>query len=153
MTTPTYYTWDELTMIYSGEEERQIDPLETELAGHDVYCGLPANATDIPPLEVKEGFNIVWNGEEWEYQEWPGTIHEQEPTELDLAIIALGEAHAALDATDYRALKYVDGDYTEEEYAVYRAEREALREAVREAQRRVDELSGENNEENKEEIG
>lgn len=37
--------------------------------------------------------------------------------------------------TDYRALKYADGCYTEEEYAPYKAEREAWREQIREIEK------------------
>lgn len=41
----------------------------------------------------------------------------------------------ALKNTDYRALKYADGCYTEEEYAPYKAEREAWREQIREIEK------------------
>jgi hypothetical protein len=35
-----------------------------------------------------------------------------------------------LNATDYKALKYAEGLYTEEEYAQTKAERQALREQI-----------------------
>ena len=105
-----------------------------------MYCGLPQNATYKKPLAEKEGFNVVWNDSAWEYQEIPQPEPEPEPTELDLARQAYYDAQAALAATDYRTLKYVDGEYTEEEYAVYRAERAQLRQAVRDAEAHMKEL-------------
>lgn len=44
----------------------------------------------------------------------------------------LNEAIAELAATDYYALKYVDGELNEEEYASIRERRARLRERVRE---------------------
>lgn len=64
-----YYIWDTETHKYIGEYESQIDPLETEKAGHTVYCGLPTNGTYDKPLTHKENCEIVWNGNEWAYQE------------------------------------------------------------------------------------
>jgi len=60
-----------------------LETREVALYGYDehgVYCGsfgylwvegtgLAANSTLIEPIEQKEGFAIVWNGEAWEYQE------------------------------------------------------------------------------------
>lgn len=36
-----------------------------------------------------------------------------------------------LEQTDYQPLKYIDGEYTEEEYAVLKAQRQAWREEIR----------------------
>ena len=36
-----------------------------------------------------------------------------------------------LQETDYQPLKYIDGEYTEEEYAVLKAQRQAWREEIR----------------------
>lgn len=141
MTTKSvFYTYDEQTKKYTGEHNAQIDPLESKIAGKTVYCGLPNNATYKKPLAEKDGFDVVWNDSAWEYQEKPQPQANPEPTELDLARQAYYDAQAALAATDYRALKYVDGEYTEEEYAVYRAERAQLRQAVRDAEAHMKEL-------------
>lgn len=144
MAAPTIYCWDESTNKYFYSMEAQIDPLETEQTGKDVYCGLPVNGTYEKPLKEKEGFDVVWNGKEWEYKEQEKTPEQQihEPTELEKAYQELWNAQTNLSATDYRTLKYVEGLYTDEEYAVYKAQREELRQAVRDAQSKVDELEG-----------
>ena len=70
------YRYDYETSLYVGTQERQLDPVETANTGQEVYL-MPANCTTIEPLEEKEGFNIKWNGTEWEYVEIP---KEEEPT-------------------------------------------------------------------------
>lgn len=55
-------------------------------------------------------------------------VDAPEPTACD----RLNEAMAELAATDYYALKYVDGELREEEYASIRDERARLRQRVRE---------------------
>ena len=65
---------------------------------------IPANCTELKPLEKKEGFNVVWNGTTWEYVEIP-----QEPIEPELTAEELQEqARQALDA-EY-AVKFADKD-------------------------------------------
>lgn len=137
------YKYNETTKRYEGEIERQIDPLESQKQGQPVYL-MPSCATEIPPLEPKDGFNIVWGGENWVYEEEPKDEPEPEPepTELELAYQAYYDAQNALATTDYRALKYIDGEYTDEEYETYKQERAVLRQAVRNAQERIDELEG-----------
>lgn len=55
---------------------------------------VPANCTELKPLEEKEGFNVAWNGTSWEYVEIP-----QEPIEPKLTAEELQEqARQALDA-------------------------------------------------------
>ena len=61
-----FYTEDTKEFIF--EEDAFIDPLETELAGHDIFM-LSANATFVEPPSKKDGYAIVWNGENWEYIE------------------------------------------------------------------------------------
>lgn len=136
------YFWNIEDMKYEGSRPRQIDPLESANAGHIVYCGIPQNATEVVPPEEKEGFDIVWNGESWEYQEQNPVEPEPEPTELELAYQAYYEALQALAATDYKALKYVDGEYTDEEYEPYKQERAVLRQAVRDAEQHIKDLEG-----------
>ena len=60
-----YYTYDDETkeFLFSGEAE--LDPLETENQGKNIYL-LPANSTFDEPLKPKEGFAVVYN-DGWEY--------------------------------------------------------------------------------------
>ena len=48
--------------------------------------------------------------------------------------------HTLLARTDYRALKYAEGYYTEEEYAPYKAERQALRDRINALEEQLAEL-------------
>lgn len=70
---------------YEGEVTCQIDPLESEIAGKEIYL-LPADCTYEVPPEAKEGFVIVWNGDAWEYkeQEKPKEEEPYVPTEDEL---------------------------------------------------------------------
>lgn len=72
------YQYDSETKKYIGEIERQIDPLESQAQGVDVWL-MPANSTDIVPPEAKDGYDIVFNGTGWEYKEIP---KEPEPEPL-----------------------------------------------------------------------
>lgn len=64
------YRYNPDTKIYEGTQPCQRDPVASAKAGKDVYL-LPGDCTYIVPPEAKEGYNIVWTGEEWEYQEIP----------------------------------------------------------------------------------
>ena len=66
---------------YAGQQECQIDPLESKKQGHPVYL-LPADCTWAEPLNEKEGYKIKWNGNEWEYELIP-IEPEPEPPTLD----------------------------------------------------------------------
>jgi hypothetical protein len=59
------YFYNEETNELLFEQEAFIDPLETELAGHDIFM-LSANATFIEPPAKRDGYAIVWNGEAWD---------------------------------------------------------------------------------------
>lgn len=72
------YQYDSETKKYIGEIDRQIDPLESQEQGIDVWL-MPANSTDIVPPEAKDGYDIVFNGTDWEYKEIP---KEPEPEPL-----------------------------------------------------------------------
>ena len=44
---------------------------------------IPAGCTETAPyIEPKDGYDIIWNGTEWEYQEIPKEPEPPEPTEL-----------------------------------------------------------------------
>lgn len=62
------YSYDSVSKRYIGEVNCQLDPLETQTKGEEVWL-LPANCTWEAPLEHKDGYDVVWNGNEWEYQE------------------------------------------------------------------------------------
>lgn len=62
------YKYDELTKEYTGVETAQINPLETELQGKEVWL-LPANATFDMPLIVKDGYAQVYINGVWNYVE------------------------------------------------------------------------------------
>lgn len=72
------YRYDE-NKYYAGTQDCQLDPLETELAGLDVWL-LPANCTWKEPLNEKEGYKIKWNGNEWEYELIPIEPEPEPPT-------------------------------------------------------------------------
>lgn len=75
---PIAYSYDADTKIYNGEIERQLDPLESEKAGYEIWL-MPANSTDVPPLEPMEGYNIVWEDGFWSYIEIPQPPAPPEP--------------------------------------------------------------------------
>lgn len=56
------YKYDEKG-LFVGTEETELDPLESEIQGKDIYL-LPPNATFSEP-EKREGFAPVWDGEKW----------------------------------------------------------------------------------------
>lgn len=77
------YSYDKVTKQYIGTRECQLDPLESKNAGHNIWL-LPANSTFTTPPINKEGFNIIWNGIDWEYEEIyvepePEPVVEPEP--------------------------------------------------------------------------
>ena len=64
---------------YAGQQDCQIDPLESKKQEHPVYL-LPANCTWTEPLTEKEGYKIKWNGNEWEYELIPVPPEPEPPT-------------------------------------------------------------------------
>lgn len=60
------YKFDEKG-LFVGVDETELDPLESELQGKEIYL-LPPNATFDAP-EQKAGFAPVWDGEKWEQVE------------------------------------------------------------------------------------
>lgn len=121
---PKAYQYNEETKKYEGEVDRQLDPLETEIAGYDIWL-LPANSTDVMPLEPKEGFDIVWNGTAWEYQETPQPEPEPEPTQEQKEQFIRSIRDAYLMRWDFSQLR--DAPFTEEEKNVLAEYRQYLR--------------------------
>ena len=81
------YRFNPDTLIFEGEQERQIDPVASRKAGKNIYL-MPANCTDVEPPASKDGFDIVfvdgkWNYKEQEKEEEPSQPEPYEPTTED----------------------------------------------------------------------
>ena len=114
------YGYDSESKKYTGEVNCQIDPLESELAGHTIYLH-PANSTDLEPLEPKEGFDVVYDEEthSWNYVETPKEpeVEPYVPSELEQLQSQLWQTKDKLDKSDYINEKINDAQNwgTEEE--------------------------------------
>lgn len=111
------YSFDQKSHKFTGAKECQRDPLESHAQGHDVWL-LPANCTFTEPLPEKNGFDRVWNGTEWEYQE---IVPEPEPepyvpTEKEKLEMELAQTERALRDLDYIGVKIATGRATVDEY-------------------------------------
>ena len=100
------YRYDQEKKTFQQSEEMLKDPLESELQGKDIWL-LPANCTLIEPPEAKEGFDIVWSGDAWEYkeQEKPKEEEPYVPTEKEKMQREIWELKEKLSETDYKILK------------------------------------------------
>ena len=83
---------------YIGKVECQIDPVTSELEGKNVYL-TPGHATLIPPLESKEGFDVLFSEEnnEWFYEEF-------KPSREELANIKLEEIRNTIEFKNVESL-------------------------------------------------
>lgn len=100
------YRYDQEKKKFMHSEEMHKDPLETKLQGKDIWL-LPADCTLIEPPEAKEGFDIIFNGESWEYkeQEKPKAAEPYVPTEKEKTQQEIWQLKAKLNETDYKVLK------------------------------------------------
>lgn len=100
------YRYNSENKKYEGEATCQIDPLESKIAGKEIYL-LPADCTYEVPPEEKEGFDIVWNGDAWEYkeQEKPKEEEPYVPTEKEKTQEEIWRLKEKLSKTDYKILK------------------------------------------------
>lgn len=131
------YKYDYITKIYTYEDNCQLDPLESELAGKDIYL-LPAFATYEKPLKPKEGFNVVFNENEnkWEYIEIPKEKREDELkkefedslTEEQKINIKISKLQSQLYSTDWYVTRY--SETGKEIPQNIRDERESLRNEI-----------------------
>lgn len=89
---------------------------------------LPANTTELPPNEEKEGFYQVFNGQEWAFCPNPVCAPLPPPEEKDPLSEQRAGALAALIESDRVLLRcYEDGLLVPSEWAAYRRElREVL---------------------------
>lgn len=60
-------------------------------------------------------------------------------TKSELAQIEIDKLKYQLAETDYRAIKYAEGQYTEEEYAPYKAQRQAWRDEINKLEKSIGE--------------
>ena len=100
------YKYDE-NKYYAGQQECQIDPLESKKQGHPVYL-LPANCTWQEPLNEKEGYKIKWNGEAWEYEEIPVPPEPEPPTLEEVKEQKINELKGVRDAKEMEPVLYAE---------------------------------------------
>lgn len=143
MTAPKAYMWNDTTFNFEAEVDRQLDPLESKIVGHDVYL-MPGNSTLTPPPEEKEGFDRHWNkdNEEWEYVEKKKDPEPEPyvPTELDLKRQELWETEQWLRDHDYIGIKIATGRAAIEDYADEIAEMNVKAKAVEDLKLEIKEL-------------
>ena len=135
------YQYHSETKKYIGEIDRQIDPLESQAQGREIYL-MPADSTDIVPPEAKDGYDIVFNGAGWEYKEIekPAEPEPYVPTELEKKQQELWETEQKLRKLDYIGVKIATGRATIEEYADEIAEMSRLADKVNELRAEIKEL-------------
>lgn len=122
------YSYDDKFM-YIGVQMCQRDPIASAKAGKEIYL-LPAQCTHAVPPEPKDGYNIVWGGEAWEYQEIPA---EPEPETPEPHVPTTEEKIAQLDSQYEQDKKTLQGYYLDfmiagdaEDMEAIKAELEAL---------------------------
>lgn len=126
------YQYDSKNKKFECEVACQLDPLETAAAGFDVWL-LPANSTFKEPLPEKEGFDVVFNGSDWEYKEQPKPTP---PTPEEEKQARIYELKQQLNATDYKIIKCSEcslaGLDLPYDVAALHAERQAIRDEINE---------------------
>lgn len=118
------YMYDEETKEYAGNVDCQLDPLESEIAGKEIWL-LPANSTWNNPLEPKEGFKVKFLEGAWQYEAIPEPEPEPEPTEEQKQAQVRFVRNQYLQSTDFTQL--ADAPLTAEEREQYKAYRTYLR--------------------------
>ena len=83
---------------------------------------------------IPEGFEEAFQPEKYRYEN--GEILEDPdftpPVDNTALLNQIEELKSGIAATDYKALKYMEGWLTEEEYAPVKAQRQALRDQINE---------------------
>lgn len=69
--------------------------------------------------------------------------------EIEIKKERIKELKNLLAATDYRAIKYAEGQYTKTEYAPYKEQRQAYRDEINQLEKELDELNKPLSEEDK----
>lgn len=129
------YKYSIETKKYIGEINCQKDPIASQRAGEDVWL-LPANSTLEEPLAEKEGFDVVWNNDQWEYREIPQPEPEPEPTPEEIKERRIAELKSQLDSTDYKIIKCSEyqlaGVELPYDVVALHAQRQAIRDEINE---------------------
>lgn len=123
------YKYDSETKRYAGTVNCQLDPLETRAQGHDVWL-LPGDATWEEPLPEKEGYYVVWDGDDWQYEKIPEPPVPPEPTEDEMKAKVRAVRDGYLAYWDFTQL--IDAPFTEDEKEKYREYRQYLRDYTKE---------------------
>lgn len=128
---------------YTGEINRQLDPLTSEIEGHPVYL-TPGDSTLVKPPKEKVGFKRKWDKDslKWIYEEEPKEEEPApyEPTEEELLMQQINQKKWELSQTDYKAIKFAEGWISAEDYAPIKAERQAMRDEINSLQAQLDAL-------------
>lgn len=61
----TVYSYND-SGFYIGEQQCQLDPVESAIKNEDVYL-IPGNSTEEVPPELIPGYFLRFNGDSWEY--------------------------------------------------------------------------------------
>lgn len=68
---------------------------------------IPSNCIDgVEPLEPKAGFDIIWNGDKWEYKEIPKESSEPEPTLDELKASKIAEMKTERNIREQQIIEY-----------------------------------------------
>lgn len=134
------YRYDQEKKTFQQSEEMFKDPLESELQGKDIWL-LPADCTLIEPPEEKEGFDIVWSGDAWEYKEQEKEPEPYVPTEKEKTQQKIWDLKEKLSETDYKILKCSEASLQGQEMPydldVVVAEREGWRAQINELEEKL----------------
>lgn len=134
------YRYDQEKKTFQQSEEMLKDPLESELQGKDIWL-LPADCTLIEPPEEKEGFDIVWSGDAWEYKEQEKEPEPYVPTEKEKTQQKIWDLKEKLSETDYKILKCSEASLQGQEMPydldVVVAEREGWRAQINELEEKL----------------
>ena len=104
-----------------------------EITGYAVVGGFPEGA-EIEEESLPEGFEEEFRPGKYLLEE--GEVHEnpayEEPEDITPVLEEIEELKGELSATDYKALKYMEGWLTQEEYAPIKAQRQQIRDRINE---------------------
>lgn len=114
----------------------QLDPLVSEIEGKDIFL-LPGGCTWLEPLPEKNGFKVVFSGNEWVYEAIPEPEPEPDLYVPDPKEQEISELKGKLIDSDYAIIKIAEGAATREEYADLIKQRQEWR-------ARINELEAEN---------
>lgn len=105
------YIYDNESKEYIGEEECQIDPLETQIAGYNIYA-IPANATLIKP-KIKEGYKTIWDETKWKLveikqEQEKSFMTTRELTKEEEIQLKISDMQFYLNSTDLYVTRFVE---------------------------------------------